>query len=127
MSVANGKATLFVGSLPPSTSPSELESLFSGFGMVKAKVIFDYGSMRSKQCALLFCPSVKVAKDIIDNTHMLDGRELRVDWADADKKGVKEVSHTLFVGNLLMNVQEADVQGYFNRFGTIIRIKLFRN
>ena len=127
MSLANGKATLFVGSLPPSTTPSELETLFSEFGMVKAKVIFDHGSMRSKQCALLFCPSVRVAQDIIESSHILDGRELRVDWADAEKKGVKEVSHTLFVGNLLMNVQESDILSYFNRFGLVTRIKLFRN
>lgn len=121
------RATLFVGSLPASTTPEELEALFAVYGKIKAKLIFDYESMRSKQCALLFCPNTTVAERIRSSAHYLDGRELRVDWADAHRKGIKEVAHTLFVGNLPINATESTIAHYFSRFGVVTRVKLFRN
>lgn len=127
--VEQGMKTLFVGSLPPESTPALLEEYFSSFGgAVKVKLIFDWTTHRSKQCALIFCPDITTAENLLSVAHDMGGRKVRLQWADAEKRGTKKIeTNVLFVGNFPEALTDGDLTNYFNRFGQVVHVKFFRN
>ena len=126
-----GSPTLFVGSLSPECTPESIELYFSKFGgKVKSKLIMDCQTMRSKQCALLFCPDLSTAQRILDHkSHTIQNRTLRLSWADEQKKGTKtvETMSVGFVGNIGDEQTEHHIINYFKKFGEVIQVKFFKN
>ena len=129
--VEGGSPTLFVGSLSPECTPESIEAYFSRFGgQVHSKIIVDWVTLRSKQCALLFCPDVDTAESILSKSdHVLGGKLLRVTWADEEKRGTKKIdtANIGFVGNISQDLSEQQVAAYFCKFGEVSKVKFFKN
>jgi RNA recognition motif-containing protein len=129
--VESGSPTLFVGSLSPECTPESIEAYFSQFGgQVHSKIIVDWVTLRSKQCALLFCPDVETAENILSKPdHVLGGKLLRVTWADEEKRGTKKIdtANIGFVGNISQDLSEQQVAAYFCKFGEVSKVKFFKN
>jgi len=124
----NPSSTIFIGSLSLETTERDLKRYFGTFGKIlRAKLIVDIESGKSKQCALLFCSSAQVARSILaEPVHIINGRQIRLDAAADDKKSTKcSVDSTLFVGNLKKSTTEDTVRNYFQSFGEVIGLKLF--
>ncbi len=121
-------STLFIGSLPHEVSETELRSYFTRFGRIlRAKLIVDLETQISKQCALLFCGSKKIAEKILSSgPHEFHGRYVRMNFAEENKKGTKcFVENTLFIGNIKLKTKEYQLRSYFERFGQLISLKVF--
>ena len=58
-------------------------------GKVKVKLIVDFKTGKSKQCALLFCSSKDACQEILRHQHYLHERHLRLDYAQDEFKGKK--------------------------------------
>ena len=129
--VESGSPTLFVGSLSPECTPESIEAYFSQFGgQVHSKIIVDWVTLRSKQCALLFCPDADTAENILSKPdHVLGGKLLRVTWADEEKRGTKKIdtANIGFVGNISQDLSEQQVAAYFCKFGEVSKVKFFKN
>lgn len=127
----SGSPTLFVGSLSPECTPESIEAYFSQFGgQVHSKIIVDWVTLRSKQCALLFCPDLDTAENILSKPdHVLGGKLLRVTWADEEKRGTKKIdtANIGFVGNISQDLSEQQVAAYFCKFGEVSKVKFFKN
>ena len=122
--------TLFVGSLPPDVTGPELEQFFhfSVGERVKAKVILDWVSLKSKQCALIRCASQEACQKILAKPRIFHDRTLRIEWSNPDMKGTKKLDfNILFVGNLHESVTEETVKSYFEKYGEILHIRFFKN
>jgi len=122
--------TLFVGSLPPDVTGSELEQFFhfSVGERVKAKVIFDWVSLKSKQCALIRCASPEACQKILAKPRIFHDRTLRIEWSNPEMKGTKKLDfNILFVGNLHESVPEETVKSYFEKYGEILNVRFFKN
>ena len=91
---ADTGASLFVGSLKPSTTEKVLSNYFSNFGQIDdVKIITDRISLRSKWCALVFCSDLETLMSIVDqDIHVIDGKIVRVDFANQEKKGTKIIN-----------------------------------
>lgn len=127
-SSVQSSSTLFIGSLPPEVSETELRTYFSRFGRIlRAKLIIDLETMVSKQCALLFCGSKKISEKILCcGPHEFHGRYVRINYAEENKKGTKcFVENTLFIGNIKIKTKESQLRSYFERFGQLISVKIF--
>lgn len=121
--------TIFVGSLSSSTTERELKRYFSSFGKVtRAKLILDIENGKSKQCALIFVESLDTVNSILAcSDHFIDGRLVRVDIANDDRKHTKcFVENTLFIGNIKLQTTEASVRSYFENIGKVIGLKIFK-
>ena len=120
--------TLFVGSLSPTTDEKTLSRYFRSFGkLLRAKLIVDLQSNKSKQCALIFCPNKKISEKILNSyPHYLDGKEIRVNYAEESKKSTKSFTqNTLFLGHVRHRSSEESLRSYFGRFGEILSFKEF--
>lgn len=120
---------LFVGSLPPESTPQELQSYFTSIGAkVTVKIIVDWITHRSKQCALVFCDSFATGEWLLAMNHQFHGKALRLDWADNEKRGTKKIeTNILFVGNISEHSSEEAIKNYFSKFGIVANIKCFSN
>lgn len=82
--------TIFVGCLDPRTLKEDVVSYFKLFDRkVKAKLIVNFKTGQSKQCALLFCSSQEACQEILKHDHYLHERRLRLDYAQDEFKGKK--------------------------------------
>ena len=118
--------TLFVGAIGPQASEESLSSYFDGFGRVaKVKIIVDWNTKQSKECALVYFTSPdSVRKVLAFPKHIIDGRLVRVEPADRTKKGSKILeTPTLFVSNISYLTVHGKVIEYFSRFGQITSCK----
>lgn len=120
---------LFVGSLTPESTPQELQSYFTSIGAkVTVKIIVDWITHRSKQCALVFCDSFATGEWLLGMNHQFHGKVLRLDWADNEKRGTKKIeTNILFVGNISEHSSEEAIGNYFSKFGVVANIKCFSN
>ena len=124
----NSFSTLFIGSVPTFVTENDLKKFFSYFGKIlRAKIILDLETQKSKQCALLFCGSRKIAEKILfSGPHYIQDRLLRIDFAEESKKGTKcFTENTMFVGNIRLRTKDFQLQEYFERFGSVISVKVF--
>lgn len=120
--------TLFVGSLSSATNEADLKSYFSMFGrVIRAKVIVDLETLRSKQCALIFCDSPSTCQRILRHPcHCIDGRIVRVDLAEEERKGTKCcINNSIFVGNIDPRTDKAGLSNYFKQYGDLAGVKMF--
>lgn len=126
---SSNQPVLFVGSLPPESTPQDLQGYFSQLGVkVSVKIIVDWITHRSKQCALIFCDSYETGEWLLTLNHEFNGKTLRLDWADNEKRGTKKIeTNILFVGNIYENSSEDSIRAYFSKYGNVINIKCFSN
>jgi RNA recognition motif-containing protein len=88
-SVAENK-TLFVGCMDPKTNEEALLKHFGAYdSCLQVKLLWNHQTNTSKQCALLFCSSFECANMILSAQHRIHDRNLRVRYADEEKKGTK--------------------------------------
>lgn len=121
--------TIFAGSLSPSTTERDLKRYFSTFGKVlRAKLILDIETGKSKQCALIFVECFETVNSILAfKSHLIDGRVVRLDLANDDRKHTKcFVENTLFIGNIKLQTTEESVLDYFESIGKVIGFKMFK-
>lgn len=121
---------LFAGSLSSTTTQESLVQYFSKFGGVQgANLITDWATGASKRCAIVFCnDEATCTLALAFKPHKLDGKQIRVQLADQDKKGTKKISTTnLFVGNIAEVCTEEDIRVLFDKFGSIDTVKFFKN
>lgn len=82
--------TIFVGCLDPMTTKNDIIAYFKMFDKgMKAKLIVNFKTGQSKQCALLFCSSKDACHEILKHQHYLHERHLRLDYAQDEFKGKK--------------------------------------
>lgn len=119
---AENQHTLFLGSIRSDASEEGIVGHFARFGGIRrAKIIFDVVTLKSKQCALLFCEDEATCKRILAHPeHVMGGKKIRVTPADSNKKGTKKI-HTSLV--LVENSSDAlsldRILSYFCSFGSV--------
>ena len=122
---------LFLGSLRPETSSEDITSYFSRFGsIIRAKVIFDVVTLKSKKCGILFCANLDTKEEILRHEeHFVLGKKIRVSQADSEKKGTKKVhTSTLYVSvpDSTSAVHLDSILRHFSQFGLIERYQLIK-
>lgn len=114
--------TIFLGGLSPKTTEQDLLSYFSVYGeIVRAKIIIDVVTMRSKQCGIVFCAHSQTAQKILAvGDHCLNHRRIRASLADDNKKGTKKVNtKSLLVSVAGQPVPLNQVVDFFQHFGSV--------
>lgn len=82
--------TIFIGCLDPRTSKDDVVAYFKLFDHdVNAKLIVNFKTGQSKQCALLFCSCNEACQEILKHDHYLHERRLRLNYAQDEFKGKK--------------------------------------
>lgn len=121
--------TLFVGSLSERTTQGELVRYFSKFGsLASVNLIADWTTGASKCCAIVICRTPTTMTAILQSKHFIDGKKIRVGLAEPDRKGTKKIStNFLFVGNIPSRTKEPEFKAIFQKFGSILDLKFFRN
>lgn len=130
ISEQTGNYALFVGSLSANTTQEHLVEYFSRFGSVQgANLITDWATGASKRCAIVFCADEETLHGALEfKPHKLDGKMIRVNLADQEKKGTKKISTTnLFVGNIAERCTEQEMRFLFDKFGQIDSVRFFKN
>lgn len=122
--------TLFVGAIGSEATEESLTAYFEGFGKVaKVKIIVDWVTKQSKECALVYFTSQdSIRKVLAFPKHIIDGRLVRVEPADRTKKGTKVIeTPTLLVTNINYLTLHGEIIEYFSRFGQITSCKFFKD
>ena len=121
--------TLFVGAIGSETTTESIASYFEGFGTVnKVKIIVDWVTKQSKDCALVYFTSQDSVRKVLDfPKHIIDGRVVRVEPADRTKKGTKlNEANALHVSCIHHLTPNREVIEYFAIFGQITSCKFFK-
>ena len=121
---------LFVGGLLDSTTSEHLQAYFARFGEVEeVNLIIDWVTGKSKRCAIVICKEASTASQVMaQSAHMLDGRKIRVDLADHNKKGTKIVkTKKLFLGHIHQGISEQDLLEVFAKYGEVKHVKILKD
>lgn len=120
--------SLFVGCLDPGTTKTDIVRYFSQFDpLVKAKLIINFKTGQSKQCALLFLSSTAACDLILQQEHYLHQRRLRVDRAQAEFKGKKnEGFASVQVSGLDPGITIEEVYQFFGNFEGFSKARLIQ-
>lgn len=121
--------TLFVGAIGNEATSESIAEYFEGFGKVnKVKIIVDWATKQSKECALVYFTSQDSVRKVMSfPKHIIDGRVVRVEPADRTKKGTKVVeANALLVSNISHLHLHREVLEYFAFFGQITSCKFFK-
>lgn len=120
--------SLFVGCLDPQTTKEDIQEYFRNFDPnVKAKLIVNFKTGQSKQCALLFCSSPAACDFILQQEHHLHHRRLRVDRAQQQFKGKKsESASAIQVSGLDPAITIDQVNQFFTNFDRFSRARLIQ-
>lgn len=121
--------TLFVGAIGSETTTETIASYFEGFGTVnKVKIIVDWVTKQSKDCALVYFTSQDSIKKVLEfPKHIIDDRVVRVEPADRTKKGTKvNEANALHVSRISHLTPNKEVIEYFAIFGQITCCKFFK-
>jgi len=115
---AQPKTTLFVGCMDPQTTEKDLLTYFGSFDQyIQTKLLWNHHTNTSKQCALLFCSSVESANEILKIQHRLHERNLRVKYADEEKKGTKVAQlYYLQVSGIPVDTPGEEIEYAFAQF-----------
>lgn len=130
MSANHQSNALFIGGLLESTASQALTNYFSQFGEIKGvNLIIDWVTGKSKRCAIVSCQDSSTINNIISSKpHYLEGKLVRVDIADKNRKGTKIVRTTkIFLGHIPQNVEQIDLLQFFMRYGEIKHLKIIRS
>uniref|UniRef100_A0A1D1YQB8 Ribonucleoprotein, chloroplastic n=1 Tax=Anthurium amnicola TaxID=1678845 RepID=A0A1D1YQB8_9ARAE len=136
---------LYVCNLPRTCDISDLLDIFSPYGTVQSvEVSRNPETGVSRGCGYVTLSSILEAKEAVaalDGSE-LGGREMRVKFSVDTVCGRKipatlnteirkviyyEGPHKIYVGNLSLFVQPADLREYFSQFGTVVSVKLFHD
>eukprot|EP00931_Biecheleriopsis_adriatica_P060675 TRINITY_DN3644_c0_g1_i1.p1 TRINITY_DN3644_c0_g1~~TRINITY_DN3644_c0_g1_i1.p1 ORF type:complete len:916 (-),score=176.77 TRINITY_DN3644_c0_g1_i1:102-2849(-) len=122
--------TLFIGSLPPEVSDSDLKTLCEGVGPVKeVRMGQDFKTGRTGGFAFVeFSNSGDAPAAVLRlKDHLFSGHRCRVDLAAPLMKrkppGDPEANKTIFVGNIHPNVQEPHLWHLFGRVGPVADVR----
>lgn len=130
MSVNQKSTALFIGGLLETTTPEMLTNYFSQFGEIKGvNLIIDWVTGKSKRCAIVSCQeSITVEKIMSSNPHCIEGKHVRVDVADENRRGTKIVRTTkIYLGHIPAAVTNEELFAHFLNFGDIRHLKIIRN
>lgn len=124
----SNQLSLFVGCLDPSTTKDDIVHYFRQFDpSVKAKLIVNFKTGLSKQCALLFCSSPYYCDLILQKEHHLHQRRLRVDRAQEEYKGKKtEQFIAIQVSGLDPAITIDEVNAFFANYEGFSRARLIQ-
>ncbi|OUM64964.1 hypothetical protein PIROE2DRAFT_24758, partial [Piromyces sp. E2] len=131
-------ATIFVGNLSYNMTEDWLAEEFSVVGeVVGARIITDRESGRSKGYGYVDFADKATAEKAVNeyNGKELDGREVRLDFANSPNKSSKPKknydnkprsapSKTVFIGNLSWNTTEQTLSDMFNEYGNVVSIRI---
>ncbi|XP_078488165.1 ciMsi protein isoform X1 [Ciona intestinalis] len=123
---------IFVGGLARQTTLEGLRSYFENYGEVSDCVLMkdkETGFSRGFGFVTFTNPSsvtavVKARPHNLDNK-MIDPKPCTTKAAQQQKKVSStnySKAHKIFVGGISMEASEADVQGYFERYGTVVEV-----
>lgn len=120
--------TLFIGGLGLRTTEQAIATYFGQWGEVlRAKLIRCLNTGQSKGCALVFLYTTSAAEGMLQLSHSLEGRPLRVEWASKDKISTKATpERTLFLSGLNPDTVSQQVIEGLSRFGRVLDCRLFR-
>ncbi len=122
--------TLFVGAIGPEATVESITDYFEKFGKVnKVKIIVDWATKQSKDCALVYFTSQEsVIRVLKSPKHVINGRVVRVEPADRTKKGTKVMEESvILVSNIDYFTLHGEVIEYFSTFGQITSCKFFND
>lgn len=122
--------TLFVGAIGPQATEESLAAHFETFGKVdKVKIILDWVTKQSKECALVYFISHEGFKNALkQKSHCVNGRTIRVEPADRSKKGTKKMDTVaMLVTQIDYSTPQGEIVEYFAAYGTISSCKFFKN
>lgn len=125
--------TLFVGGLAFSTNESDLYKYFSNFGDIeKINIVKDPKTHASKGYGFVFFKSEDPVFEILNiSSHYILGR--KVDCQSAMRKSEKKhykkllAKTRIFVTNLLEEVNNKDMEHFFNYFGKVKSAYIIRD
>lgn len=121
---------LFVGGLNQDTTSETILEYFSQFGKIKdVNLIIDWVTNKSKRCAIIFCENSKTRNKILRRrNHKIDGKFIRCNKADNNKKGTKIIkTNKLFIGNIHPSINRSQLLHHFSKYGKIESLKLIKN
>ena len=118
--------TLFVGCLDPLTTKDEIVSYFKNYDhWIKGKLIVNFKTGQSKQCALLFCSNQKGVNAILEIDHYLRNRRLRINLAQKDLKGTKNLDlFQIQISGLEPDVTEDSINDVFSCYKGFNKVRL---
>ena len=122
--------TLFVGAIGSQATQESLAGYFEGFGKVnKVKILIDWVTKQSKECALVYFTSKEAVRKVLDfPQHLIDGKTVRVEPADRTKKGTKIIdASVMLVTNIDYLTLHGEVIEYFSAFGQITSCKFSKD
>ncbi|KAI0986665.1 hypothetical protein GJ496_005405 [Pomphorhynchus laevis] len=136
--------TIYVGNVAKSTSKKAIKRLFKPFGSIESirlrglianrcnlykKVALASNRLNEDFRTVIFYvrfENQRSAKEAMQlNSTLFNGRHLRVKLCSADNK--QKLSHSVFIGNLPLDVDEENVRSAFNDFGDVSDIRIIRD
>lgn len=120
--------SIFVGCLDPATTKNDIISYFKMFDKgVKAKLIVNFKTGQSKQCALVFCSSQEVCQEILKHEHYLHERRLRLDYAQDEFKGKKaDQLAAIQISGLDPETTQEELLSYFEQVHGFRKVRLIK-
>lgn len=125
---AQQTCTLFVGCLDPRSTKDQVCRYFRLMdARVKVKLIVDFKTGLSKQCALLFCSSPEACQEILKHEHYLHERRLRLDYAQDEFKGKKaDQLIPIQISGLDPDTTEEELLSYFEPINGFRKARLIK-
>ncbi|MES1921946.1 Protein phosphatase PP2A regulatory subunit B, partial [Bonamia ostreae] len=123
----SNRASLYVGDLPETVMEQRLFDIFNNVGNVSSiRICRDSETFRSLGYAYVNYHSAMDASRAIDNLNFLkiDGREIRIMWANSDSSVRKSGVGNIFVKNLDDNIDNKILYDTFSVFGTVMSSKV---
>ncbi|XP_030495628.1 polyadenylate-binding protein 7 [Cannabis sativa] len=118
---------LYVGDLPPDATEDHLKEIFKDFpSMVSVRVCRDSQTGRSLRYGYTNFLNAKDALQAITtkNHSLLNGKQIRVMWANRDPGSRKSGIGNVFVKNLCESIDNVRLQDLFSKFGYILSCKV---
>lgn len=120
---------MFIGGLCQDTTSDTIKEYFSKYGKINdVNLIIDWVTNKSKRCAIVFCENSKTRNKILKKrNHKIDGKLVRCNKADDNKKGTKIIkTNKLFIGNIHSSITQEQLKEHFVTYGPIKSIKLVK-
>ena len=122
--------TLFVGAIGSQATQQSLTEYFKAFGKVsKVKIIVDWATKQSKECALVYFTSHESLHRVLQcPKHFINDRIVRVEYADRTKKGTKVLeTSAILVSNIKYYSLHDTILEYFSTYGQITDCTFYKD
>jgi len=121
---------LYVGNISWDTQPDDLTSAFSEYGTVTQCDVVTDATGRSRGFGFVTFESTDVASAAVEglNGHVIDGRELRVDFHQQNRtprerterrSQPSRTGNRIYIGNLPWRFDDYDLKDAFEEFGNV--------